>query len=98
MRPAAVTSCSPDARSAGRPNVPKLLKGGADEPLTELFECQALEARDREGDRSRRHAGGSAVLWNPPAPPGGPGPGLAAELQRGDRVGELVAGRDRRVL
>ena len=46
----------------------KLLKDEADEPLTEIFERQAYEARDCESDRLQRHAAGSAVLWDPPSP------------------------------
>ncbi len=46
----------------------KLLKDEADEPLSEILERKADEARDCESDRLQHHAAGSAGLWNPPSP------------------------------
>jgi hypothetical protein len=51
----------------------KLLKDEADEPLSEIFERKAYEARDCESDRLQHDAAGSAVLWNPPSPSSGAG-------------------------
>ena len=51
---------------AGIADKRKLLKDGAYEPLTGIFERQAREAGDCESDRMRHHAAVSAVLWDPP--------------------------------
>jgi hypothetical protein len=75
----------------------KLLKDEADEPLSEIFEYKACEARDCKSDRLQHHAAGSAVLWNPPSPSSGAGTGLAGR-QWTTRLGELGSAQDRRVL
>ena len=76
----------------------KLLKDEADEPLSEIFERKADEARDCESDRLQHHAAGSAVLWNPPSPSSGAGTRPADRLQWSDQPGKLGSARDRRVL
>ena len=60
----------------------KLLKDEADEPLSEIFERKAYEARDCESDRLQHHAAGSAVLWNPQSPSSGAGTTPAGQLRR----------------
>ena len=76
----------------------KLLKDEAREPLSEIFERKADEARDCESDRLRHHAGRSAVLWNPPSPSSGAGARPAGRVQWSDQLGKLSSARDRRVL
>ena len=61
-------------------------KDDADEPLPEIFEPKACEARACESARLQ-HAADAAVLCNPPSPPGGAGTRPAGELQRGDQPG-----------
>ena len=76
----------------------KLLKDEADEPVSEIFERKAYEARDCESNRLQHHAAGPAVLWNPPSPSSAAGTRPARRLQRIGQLGELISARDRRVL
>ena len=87
-----------DCLSGGIADKRKLLKDEADEPLSEIFERKAYEARDCESDRLQHHAAGSAVLRNPPTPSSGAGTRPAARLQWSDQPGQLISARDRRVL
>ena len=57
-----------DRLFGGIPDERKLLKDGAYEPLTEIFERQAYEARACESDRLQHHPADSAILWNPRSP------------------------------
>jgi hypothetical protein len=43
----------------------KILKDETDEPLREIIEHKASEARDCASDPVRHAGAGSAVLWNP---------------------------------
>jgi hypothetical protein len=61
-------------------------KDAANEPFNEILERKACQTRAREGNRLQ-HAAGSAVLCNPPSPPGGAGPTSAAKLQWSDLPG-----------
>ena len=77
------------------------IKDDADEPLSEIFEHKACEARACESDRLQ-HAAGSAVLLNPHSPSGGAGTRPAGRLQGSnqlgsDQLGKLSSARDRRV-
>jgi hypothetical protein len=72
-----------------------LIKDEAHEPLGEIFEHKADEARDCESDRLQHHAAGSAVLWNPPVPSGRAGTRPAGKLQWSDQLGKLISARDR---
>jgi hypothetical protein len=58
----------------------KLLKDEADEPLSENFDRGTREAHDGQSDSLQRHAAGTAILRNTPAPTCADGTRHAAKL------------------